>query len=151
MKKKMFISYCKEDERYKHLTTAWSKNKKFDVSFDDRSTDFSVNSDKKKEVEKCIKKDIKSCDTLVAIVGKDTHKSKWVDFEIKTAHELQKKVVGVCTDKDCKIPESLEKYSDSICKEFNLEEIENIILGNDRSFSRSPNLKLTRIQCNDKK
>lgn len=147
MKSKLFISYCKEDKCHKDLAIAWSKNKKFDLSFKDNQTDFSNNSKGKKFIEACIKRDIKSCDAFVVILRKDTHKGKWIDFEIKTAHEQSKRIVGICTDKKYIMPLSLEKYADSICKEIKLEEIENIILGNKNKFSMPVKIELQARRC----
>ena len=52
---------------------------------------------------------------VVVLVGKETHKRPWVDWEIKKANELGKRIVGVYerggTEND--LPEALRKYGDA--------------------------------------
>lgn len=53
--------------------------------------------------------------TVVVIIGKNTHNRPWVDWEIKKANELGKRIVGVYerggTEND--VPAALEKYEDA--------------------------------------
>ncbi|TIL67461.1 TIR domain-containing protein [Mesorhizobium sp.] len=53
--------------------------------------------------------------TVVVLIGKNTHQRPWVDWEIKKANELGKRIVGVYerggTEND--IPEALKKYGDA--------------------------------------
>ena len=50
------------------------------------------------------------------LVGKQTHARSWVDWEIRKAHELGKRIVGVYerggTEND--VPAALEKYGDAL-------------------------------------
>lgn len=54
--------------------------------------------------------------TVIVIVGKETHNRPWVDWEIRKAKQLGKRIVGVYerggTEND--IPEALESYADAI-------------------------------------
>lgn len=54
---------------------------------------------------------------VIVVVGKETHTRPWVDWEIKTAHQLGKPIIGVYEDglKDkVKLPINLERYATSI-------------------------------------
>jgi len=50
--------------------------------------------------------------TVVVIIGKDTHKRPWVDWEIRKANELGKRIVGVYTwgGTEADVPEALNDY-----------------------------------------
>ena len=148
-KKKIFVSYdYDKDCNYKELLNAWSKNPKFDFKIKDVSTDVSINSRNADYIKQCIKKDIKACDVFLVVIGKDTHKSKWVDeYEIPKAFELNKKIVGILIDKKNKIPKSFKKYSDLLCKEFKLDKILTLLENRGTEFCEPIGITLQRIQC----
>jgi MTH538 TIR-like domain (DUF1863) len=54
--------------------------------------------------------------TVVVLIGKDTHKRSWVDWEIKKANGLGKRIVGVYerggTEND--VPDAFNKYGDAL-------------------------------------
>ncbi|RWE79579.1 TIR domain-containing protein [Mesorhizobium sp.] len=54
--------------------------------------------------------------TVVVLIGKNTHKRPWVDWEIKKANELGKRIVGVFerggTEND--VPEAFNRYGDAL-------------------------------------
>ena len=54
--------------------------------------------------------------TVVVLIGKDTHKRPWVDWEIKKANELGKRIVGVYerggTEND--VPDAFNQYGDAL-------------------------------------
>lgn len=54
--------------------------------------------------------------SVVVIIGKNTHKSSWVDYEIQEANKQGKRIVGVFGhgETDAKVPDSLEKYANAI-------------------------------------
>lgn len=53
--------------------------------------------------------------TVVVLIGKETHNRPWVDWEIKKANKLGKRIVGVFerggTEND--VPAALERYQDA--------------------------------------
>lgn len=54
--------------------------------------------------------------TVVVLIGKETHKRPWVEWEINKANELGKRIVGVYerggTEND--IPDAFNKYGDAL-------------------------------------
>ena len=49
---------------------------------------------------------------VIVVIGKETHKRDWVNWEIETAHKLGKPILGVYENGlkgNVEIPESLEK------------------------------------------
>lgn len=54
--------------------------------------------------------------TTLVLIGKDTHKRPWVNWEIEEANRQGKRIVGVWENasEQNEIPPSLEKYADAI-------------------------------------
>lgn len=72
--------------------------------------------------------------TIVILIGKNTHKSDWVNWEIEYAIKKGKKIIGVFLqgEKEAKIPDALQDYADSIVG-WNAEKIDEAIR-NDKPF-----------------
>lgn len=105
-KKKVFASYD-NDKHYKNLLVAWDANNEFTFSFYDASVDMSVDSDNAATIKRVISACINSAMQFLCIVGKKTHMSKWVAWEIDKAVELKKKIVAVKTSKGNTTPTGL--------------------------------------------
>lgn len=96
MAKKIFISYDYDnDKNYKNILKAWDANKTFDFSFDDHSADVSINSTEATAIKRSISAKINSATYFLCIVGKKTHSSSWVKWEIGKAVGLNKRIVAV--------------------------------------------------------
>lgn len=107
-KKTVFISYDYDnDKHYKNLLVAWDANKEFDFSFYDASVDVSVDGDDAAAIKRVISARINNATHFLCIVGEETHKSKWIVWEIDKAVELMKKMVAVKTAKDNTTPTGL--------------------------------------------
>lgn len=93
--------------------------------------------------------------TVVVVIGRDTHASKWVDYEIQEANKQGKRIVGVYARgmQDAKLPEALEKYASTI-RAWNTDAImsaidgdgDNLFEGTDGS-PREPVNNPTRQNC----
>ena len=59
---------------------------------------------------------IRQSSTLVVYISPETKDSKYVNWEIEYAQKQDKRIVGVWEDgeKDCEVPEALDKYADAI-------------------------------------
>lgn len=77
---------------------AWDKNSEFAFTFYDASVDVSVNSTDAAAIKRAISRRIRSATHFLCIVGKYTHKSDWVKWEIDKAVDLQRKLIAVKTD-----------------------------------------------------
>lgn len=107
-KKRIFISFdFDNDKHYKNLLVAWDKNDLFDFSFYDGSVTVPVNSDKAGPIRRVISNRISDCTRLLCIVGKETHRSDWVAWEVEKAVELKKKIIAVKTAKGNSTPTAL--------------------------------------------
>ena len=100
-KKRIFISYDYDnDKHYKNLLLAWDANRMFDFYFNDHSADVSIKSTNATAIKSTLSRFINEGSIFLIIVGKHTHKSDWVKWEIIKAVELKKKIVAVKTDRE---------------------------------------------------
>jgi len=127
-KKKIFISYDYDnDKHYKNLLVAWDKNDLFDFDFYDNSVDVSVNSTDASYIKQVITNRIKSSNQVLVIIGAETSKSGWVEWEINKAYELGKKLVAVKTDSTNSSPDSIFGKGASWAMSFTFESIKNAL------------------------
>jgi hypothetical protein len=91
-----------------------------------------------KVIERILSMKISWASTVIVLIGKDTHKRSWVDWEINKANEQGKRIIGVYlrggTEAD--IPKSLEDFGSAIVG-WNTDSIMSAIDGNN-SF-QNPN------------
>lgn len=75
--------------------------------------------------------------TVVVVIGKKTHERQWVDWEIRKAHELGKRIVGVFerggTEND--VPPAFDRYGDALVA-WNSDNVIDAIEGNCDPFER---------------
>lgn len=92
--------------------------------------------------------------TVIVLIGKETHQRSWVDWEIRKAHELGKRIIGIYTRGGIKadIPPAFEKYGNAL-KNWNSNSIIQAIEGEDNSFEtpdgvpREPVHVATKSRC----
>ena len=107
-KKKIFISYdYTNDKHYKNLLLAWDANKLFNFSISDKSADVGINSSNVRAIKSVLSRYINTSTYFLVIVGKSTHESDWVKWEIKKAVKLKKRIIAVKTDKENISPSEL--------------------------------------------
>jgi hypothetical protein len=127
-KKKVFVSYdYTNDKHYKNLLLAWDRNKSFDFSIHDHSADVSINSTNAAAIKSVLSRYINEATYFLVIVGKKTHKSAWVRWEIEKAIELKKRIVAVKTDRENTSPDSLLGVGATWAMSFTYESISNAI------------------------
>lgn len=127
-KKRIFISYAyQSDSHYKKLLVAWDKNDMFDVSFYDGSVTEPVNSTKAGPIKRVISNKIFKSTHLLCIVGSETYKSNWVEWEIRKAVELNKKIIAVKIEKTNQTPTALLGVGAVWALSFNLKAIKKAL------------------------
>jgi hypothetical protein len=127
-KKKIFISYDYDnDKHYKNLLLAWDANGDFDFGFNDQSVDVSVNSTDAAAIKRVISSKINGSTYFLCLIGKDTHKSGWVKWEISKAVELKKKIVAVKIDSGYTSPDEIIGVGASWAMSFTFESIKKAI------------------------
>ena len=128
VEKRIFISFdADEDKHYKNLLLAWDKNKIFDFSFYDGSLKDAINSTNAAYIKSKIKPLITEASHLLCIIGKKTHKSDWVEWEINTAIKNKKKLIGVKVSKDYISPDAILDQGAIWALSFNFEAIKKAI------------------------
>lgn len=126
--KKIFVTYDYDNDRnYKNLLVAWAKNAAFDLSFNDKSVDISVNSDDLGAIRRVVSARIKESSCVLCVVGEHTWKSKWVEWELQKARELGKPLVAVKTAKSNQAPADLVNVGASWALAFKFDSIKKAI------------------------
>ncbi len=129
-KKLIFISYDYDnDKNYKNMLLAWDANKEFDFGFSDQSADVSIDSNDTAAIRRAISAKINDATCLLCLVGKQTHKSKWVAWEIGKAVELKKKIVAVKTDASNTAPSGLLNVGAKWALSFTFDSIKKAVDG----------------------
>ena len=127
-KKKVFISYDYDNDKTdKNLLLAWDANDDFDFSLYDMSVDVSVDSDDAAAIKRVISARINQSTHFLCLIGTKTHKSNWVDWEIKKAIELNKKLIAVKINKDNTSPSAILDQGASWALSFTFDGIKNAI------------------------
>lgn len=126
--KNIFISYDYDNDRaYKNLLLAWDAHKQFEFDFTDHSADISINSTDAAVIKRAISYKISNADYFLCIVGKNTYGSNWVDWEIKKAVELKKKIIIVKTNAENLTPLSAFGVGAAWAMSFTFDAIKNAI------------------------
>ncbi|HEY2033209.1 MAG TPA: TIR domain-containing protein [Rhizomicrobium sp.] len=129
-RKRIFISYDHEnDARYKNLLHAWNKHNDFDLQIYNGSLHIAINSQNAAYVKSQIRPMITWCSYLLCLIGEDTHKSAWIDWEINTAVENDKRLIAVKITKDCISPPAIMNRGATWALSFNYEAIKKAIDG----------------------
>ncbi|PVY95455.1 TIR-like protein DUF1863 [Methylobacterium radiotolerans] len=92
--------------------------------------------------------------TVIVLIGKNTHKRPWVDWEIRKAHELGKRIVGVFVrgGTEADVPPALEAYKHAQVN-WNSDSIIDAIEGRESPFEdpdggeRQPAYETPRSRC----
>jgi len=105
--KKIFVSYDYDNDRdYRRLLSAWDANKNFSFAFEDHSTPL-IHSLDAGRIKAAIAAKMRDAECLLVIVGRQTHRSNWVAWEIDKAKELGLKLIGVKLDRSYTTPSGL--------------------------------------------
>ena len=129
-KKNIFISYDYDnDKNYKNMLAAWDANKEFDFGFSDQSADVSIDSTDAAAIKRAISTKINAAPYFLCLVGKQTHKAKWVAWEIGKAVELKKKIIAVKIDASNTTPSGLLNVGASWAMSFTFDAIKKAVDG----------------------
>ena len=110
-RKKVFISFVREDLDLVNLFRGQAKNDNSDLDFIDYSLRVPFNSKDAEYIKRGIRERINQSSVTVILISNDTYKSEWVDWEIRESKRLGKGVVAVkLKDTPMKLPAALEEY-----------------------------------------
>lgn len=123
-KRRIFVSYYHADDaKYKNTLKLWSKNSKFKFDFHDHSADVSIKSQNEGVIRQVISKKINQSNVVLCIVGENTHTREWVDWELKKAKELNKRIIVVKIKSTNKSPKCLLNSGVTFVKAFKEKDI----------------------------
>ena len=107
-KKRIFISYDYDnDAYYKNLLLAWDKNNEFDFELYDGSLKVGINSSDAAYIKSKIRPLIEKSSHVLCIVGKEAGTSDWINWEVQTGVDKNKKLIGVKLEKSYTSPPAL--------------------------------------------
>lgn len=116
-RKRVFLSFKGEDKNKVDLLRGQAKNENSELDFIDFSLRAPFNSENAEYIRSGIRERIRQSSVTVVCLTKDTHKSEWVDWEIRESKRLGKKVVGVrMEDGPITTPKAMEENN---CKVIN--------------------------------
>ncbi len=135
--KKVFVSYDhSEDVHYKRLLQAWDTNTSFDFAFDSRGPDIPIDSEDAGRIKAALTTKMKEANYLLVIVGKKTHTSKWVTWEIERAKlsDVKLRLAAVKIDGSYTTPTGLLGVGTSWAYGFTLENIVAALAGASNNY-----------------
>jgi len=121
MPRRVFISFQKRDRYAKELLKTQAENKRINLEFNDRSQNHAFNNSWKNRM----KSRINETSATVVMIGKDTYKSKAVNWEIEQSRKVGNKIIGVQTNpgKHHRLPPTMKKNEE--IKRWKIENISN--------------------------
>jgi len=111
-KRNVFISFNTDDEWAVNLLRSQAKDERFDVEFRDYSIKDPFENAWKTQAEEIIN----LTSVTIVMIGRDTASREAVNWEVRKAHELGKKVIGVriYRDENLPIPTEMKTYGDPV-------------------------------------
>jgi antiphage defense system Thoeris ThsB-like protein len=123
-KRKVFSALDYDSDRlYQNLLRAWNANPDFEFTWAETSPTVAIDSTNAATVKAALAKMINEATHFLCIIGKSTAKSTWVDWEIRKAIELRKKLVGVKIERENPTPSALLNSGASWALSFTQEPI----------------------------
>jgi len=128
MARNVFLSFVEEDLELVNLFRGQAKNQNSNLEFSDFSVKESYDSTNADYIKQQIRKKLDDVSVLVCLIGKTTHSSKWVNWEISASNVKDKGLVGVRLHSNSLdiIPNSLKSYG-GIIVNWNIQDILNAI------------------------
>jgi len=108
----VFISFDTDDEYAVNLLRSQAKDERFDVQF----RDYSIKDPFDEKWKTQAKEIMKQTSVTIVMIGPDTANRDAVNWEIKQAHDMGKKVIGmrIHSDKNHPIPEQMRQNNDPV-------------------------------------
>lgn len=130
---KVYISFDYDNDRqYKYLMEAWTLNPNLEFKFSDKSA-HEIKSDNISRVKAGLTQYIKDATHLLVIVGKEANKKhpdsnligdiNWINWEINTAKELNKKLVALKLNSLYESPDAIINSGAAWAMSFKLDSI----------------------------
>jgi len=127
--KAVFVSYDYEnDGYYKDILMTWSKSPDFPrLSFNDQPPQVPATSEEATPLKRLIQGKIRAATAFLCVVGPNTSVNGWTEWEIRTAIELDKRMVVVRLNRDCVAPVTLSDVGPTCALSFTFEGIKRAV------------------------
>ena len=127
--KEVFVSYDYDtDSYYKDILTTWEKSPDFPrLSFNDRPPNVPVDAEVAEPLKRLIQEKIEAATAFLCVVGEKTSANAWAEWEIKTAIELDKRMIVVRINRDCVVPDALSEVGPTCAMSFTFEAIKRAV------------------------
>jgi len=114
--KNVFISHYGKDDEHIGKLKGLMKDKGYILKNSSMDSTKPNQANNENYIKQLLRDRMKWAGTVMVLIGKDTHKRDWVNWEIELANRLGKKIVGVFINgaSDSDIPDAFEKYGDSL-------------------------------------
>lgn len=111
-RRRVFLSFRGEDKTLVDLYRGQAKNRNTDLDFIDFSLRAPFNSENAEYIRRGIRERIRQSSVTQVLITESTHKSKWIDWEIRESVRLGKGVIGVKLNDDpsVKIPDAIKEH-----------------------------------------
>ena len=94
-KKRVFLSFKAEDKQQVQGLRLMAANDKFDIEFFDESVRTPIDSTNRDYIRRKIREKINRTSVTVCLIGPDTHKSVWVDWELEESFDKGNTVIAM--------------------------------------------------------
>jgi hypothetical protein len=127
--KLVYVSYdCENDGYYKDVLLTWTQSPDFPrLSVNDQPVFGPLDGEEAEPLKRAIQGRIKAATSFLCVVGRKTSMSDWVNWEVKTAIELGKRMVVVRIDRDCMVPDALSEVGPTCALSFTFEGIRRAV------------------------
>ena len=127
-KKTIFVSFDYDNDRaFKNLLVAWDRHDDFDFELYDASLTAAINSTNAPYIKSKIKPLIQKASHLLCIVGQYCAGNEWIEWEVQTAADLNRKLIGVKLDKTYASPKALLNNGASWALSFTFDAIKKAV------------------------
>jgi hypothetical protein len=128
-RKQLYLSFDHEnDGYYREVLDTWSKMPGF-ASFwvNDQPPAVPVDSEAAEPIKQALARRIGAAGGLLCVVGQNSSTSDWMEWEIRKADELGKRLIAVRVNRDCAFPELLSDVGATCAMSFTFEGIRRAI------------------------
>jgi len=128
MTRRIFLSFDSDDLNLVNLFRGHAANPNLDIDFYDGSLKDEINSTNSEYIKSVIRQKITNVSVTVCLIGRYTHSSKWVDWELMVSEIAKNGIVGVRLHSDSSdIPPSRLAALNGIIVNWNQKEINDAI------------------------
>ena len=127
--KVVYVCYDYEsDGYYKDILLTWAKNPDFPrLLVNDQPITAPADSAEAELAKRMVLAKIKGATGFLCVVGPKTSENRWVEWEIKTALDLERRMIAVRINRDCAFPEVLSDVGATCALSFTFEGIKRAV------------------------